>query len=311
MPRVWRRVRLDGPVDLAHTLQGGQAFRWRRQADAFVGAVGARAVRYQAAPADAVDAAAWPRATRAWHARYLGLTAQDEAARRRLAKDPVLAPALAAHPGLRLLRQEPWETCVAFLTSANNNVLRIEKILAALAQKGEPLDAPFAARAFPAPEVLARVPDAELRRMGLGYRAPFVRESARMVARGDVDLDALRGGAPDEVRDALLALPGVGPKVADCIALFALDVGGAFPVDRWVLRAVSESFFEGRPLTHQAAREFARLRWGDDAGLAQQVLFHALRVREAAPGVRRLGGKQPSASRDAAALPGAWTRSSS
>lgn len=282
-------MRVEGPVDLASSLFGGQAFRWRREAGgAFVGAFGGAAWRLTDAPGG-VRAQAWPPRPAQALAGYLDVSDEDAARRARLARDPVIAPALAAFPGLRLLRQDPWETTVAFITSANNNVLRIERILHAIARKwGARIDAPFDARAFPDAATLARARDASLRGAGLGYRAPFVRDAARMVARGDVDLEAVRGAAPDEAREVLLALPGVGPKVADCIALFSLDVTGAFPMDRWMLRAVSDACFGGASVTAREAETFARARWGPDAGLAQQYLFHAARTAAAAPGTARL-----------------------
>jgi N-glycosylase/DNA lyase len=261
---------LRGPIDLPATLRGGQAFRWRADGDAFVGDIGGRAVRLTPRADGSVDAVGAPRAE---VASYFRLEPADAARRARLARDPVLAPALAAHPGLRLLRQDPWETTVAFVTSANNHVLRIEGILRGIAAKwGARLDERV--HAFPPPERVAAARESTLRALGLGYRAPFVRETARRVARGDVDLRALRGAPLGEAREALLDLPGVGPKVADCIALFSLDADGAFPIDRWVERAMREAFGE---LDDVAA--FARERWGDDAGLAQQVLFHAIRAR--------------------------------
>lgn len=278
-------MRLAGPVDLAASLHGGQAFRWHREGDLFVGPIGGALVRFAPRGAD-VEATGAPRRTLE---RYLRIEPADRERRARLAQDRVLAPALAAMPGLRLLRQDPWETTVAFLTSANNNVLRIEGIVRALAAAfGDPIaDASQPHSVFPPPERIARATEARLRALGLGYRAPFLRETARLVARGEVDLGALRGASREEAREALLALPGVGPKVADCIALFSLDVDGAFPIDRWVLRAVSEAFFGGREVKAREVEAFAQERWGEDAGLAQQFLFHAIRMRARAPGVAR------------------------
>lgn len=277
-------MRLPGPVDLPGTLQGGQAFRWTRDGDAFVGPLGRRLVRLAPLPGGDVEADGAPLAELA---RYFRLEPEDAARRARLARDPALAPALAAAPGLRLLRQDPWEATVAFVTSANNNVLRIEGILRRVAARwGEPLGGGHFA--FPEPERLARARESTLRAAGLGYRAPFVRATARMVASGDVELEALRGRPLAEAREALLRLPGVGPKVADCIALFALDVDEAFPVDRWIARAVGELFLGGREPSPREAEAFARERWGADAGLAQQLLFHAVRTRGQAPGTRRL-----------------------
>lgn len=281
-------MRLDGPVDLAASLQGGQAFRWTREEDgAHAGVVGRKVVRFAPLPGGGVDARGLRRAEAE---SYLRLEEDDAARRVRLARDPVLAPALQAHPGLRLLRQDPWETTVAFITSANNNVPRIEGTLRHLARAhGDRLeDGRGAFFAFPAPETVARLRETSLRAAGLGYRAPFVKETARRVARGDVDLGALRGATLQEARDALLGLPGVGPKVADCIALFSLDADEAFPIDRWMLRAVGDAFFGGEERKPREVEGFARARWGRDAGLAQQYLFHAVRLRERAPGTGRL-----------------------
>lgn len=265
---------LPAPLDLSASLDGGQAFRWVRDAEgAYVGTLGARLVRLRQLPGGGVAATGAQRRTLE---RYFRIEPADALRRERLAKDEVLYEAVTTHAGLRLLRQEPWEATVGFLTSANNNVLRISGIMRALAARhGEEIE--DAIHAFPSAAVLARARESDLRKLGLGYRAPFLRDTARLVAKGEVDLDALRGASWAEARETLLRLPGVGPKVADCIALFALDVDEAFPIDRWILRAVSETFFGGRALRPREVEAFARDRWGADAGLAQQFLFHAAR----------------------------------
>lgn len=279
-------MRLAGPIDLAATLHGGQAFRWSREGETWRGAVAASLVTLRADGAGIIATGAAKKVIVA----YLRLEPAHDASLTRLRRDAILAPAIAAHAGLRLLRQDPWETTIAFITSANNNVLRIEGILRAIAKRwGEPLSDDM--QAFPPPEKLARATDAQLRACGLGYRAPFVRASAKAIARGDVDLGSLRGAPLPEIRDALLPLPGVGPKVADCIALFSLDADDAFPMDRWMLRAMGDAFFGGVAPKPREAVDFAAARWGRDAGLAQQFLFHAVRMGAGAPGTVRLAGK--------------------
>jgi N-glycosylase/DNA lyase len=323
-------VQLPQPLDLAATLHGGQAFRWRRDGATWAGVIGGVAATITdngshraAGPAGQPVEGGGRKARKAGNAgipafpnsplsvprlpdipghprgpiitgpsdaavrRYFRFEPEDDARRERLAQDDIVAPALAAHAGLRLLRQDPWETTVAFVTSANNNILRIEGILDRMCAKwGAPLE--FGQRRFPDAGTLSRARVDSLRAVGLGYRAPFVRDAARMVARGDVDLASLRGASADDAREVLLRLPGVGPKVADCIALFSLDVDDAFPVDRWVLRAMGDAFFDGEEKAPREVVDFARARWGRDAGLAQQVLFHAARVRDQAPGTKRL-----------------------
>jgi len=285
-------VATDEPVLLAPTLLGGQSFRFRAIGDAFAGVVEGDLWTLATAP----GGLAWTSARRrgrARLARYLGLDGSYPAALERLSQDPVLAPVVARHAGLRVLRQEPWETLVAFVTSANNHVPRIEGILARLAEAaGEPRDdgeVPY--HAFPDADAVARLGERRLVSLGFGYRAPYVRATARAVARGDCDLEALREASCGEAREALLALPGVGPKVADCVALFGLGHGEAFPVDRWIARAVADRFFEAGEAPRDL-KAFALARWGSDAGLAQQFLFHAARVEGAhgrrAPGASRL-----------------------
>lgn len=317
-------MRLPGPLDLAGTLRGGQAFRWQGDGAAYVGVIGSRVVRLRER-AGGVDAEAWPPLPMGALESYFRLEPADAERRARLARDPVLAPALAAHPGLRLLRQDPWEATVAFITSANNNVLRIEGIVGKLAALGEPLEAPGLQgdfHAFPDAARVARLTERRLRALGLGYRAPFLRETARAIARGDVDLASLRGAPLAEIRETLLALPGVGPKVADCIALFSLDADDAFPLDRWMLRAVADTFYDGEPRKPREVEAFARERWGRDAGLAQQYLFHAVRLQAGAPGTQALrrpasaSDRPPRAEAGTSSVKGgapfspSWTRSS-
>lgn len=185
--------------------------------------------------------------------------------------DEVLAKALAYGSGLRVLRQDPFETLISFVISANNNIPRIsgiiERICAACAPEGEE-QAPF-----PSPGVLAQLGEAELRALGAGYRAPYIIESARRAQ--DTDFGALAAAPYQKAYDGLLKFKGVGPKVADCILLFGLGHTGAFPVDVWMRRVLEKLYgFSGTP---RQMRAFAAERFGAHAGIAQQYLFHYAR----------------------------------
>ncbi|HXF82085.1 MAG TPA: hypothetical protein VNN19_04970, partial [bacterium] len=111
----------------------------------------------------------------------------------------------------------------------------------------------------------------------LGYRGAYVRQVAELVARGRIDLDAPGFARYDQAREMLLQLPGVGEKVVDCVLLFAYGKGEAFPVDVWVRRAVERLYFGGRRVRAAEIRAFARRRFGELAGYAQQHLFYAMR----------------------------------
>ena len=143
--------------------------------------------------------------------------------------------------------------------------------------------------AFPRPEDLAEADPRELRKCGLGFRAEYISEISRLVAEGEFDPEGLRGVGYEEARRRLTSLPGVGPKVADCVLLFSLDRLEAFPVDVWVRRIVLESYpdhFE-QPFIHkvlnrksitpgeyQKIGSFARRNFGRYAGYAQEYLYH-------------------------------------
>jgi N-glycosylase/DNA lyase len=210
--------------------------------------------------------------------KYLGLDQPLSRVERQLRADRVLGRLLPSTTGIALIRQEPWECLVSFVVSAFNNIPKIEMTLDRLCRRyGEPLG--DGAWSFPTPTRLAGAPLHGLRECLLGYRAPYVRDIARRVDSGKVDLRIPSTLLYDEARWLLLDLPGVGEKVADCVLLFAYGKGEAFPVDVWVRRAVERWYFRGKPKSVRDIRAFARERFGGLAGHAQQHLFYYARQR--------------------------------
>ena len=275
----------NGPIDLGHTLESGQTFRWRRDGEAYVGIVGGDVFQVRPAPGGVeFDSAPTPPETAAAVLRsYLRLDDDLEPFYRFAAGDARLAEAAAEYRGLRLTRQDPWECLVAFLISSYSNIKRITKHVEDIAAAfGDPIaGGPFGlepAFAFPGPAVLAEVSEQEFRRMGLGWRAKFLTRTARAALELPHGLLALRGAPYDEAKDALLSFYGVGEKVADCVLAFSLDQPRAFPVDVWVRRAVREWYFGGESLTDRRVREWAAGYFGDYAAYAQQYLFHRRRL---------------------------------
>jgi N-glycosylase/DNA lyase len=133
--------------------------------------------------------------------------------------------------------------------------------------------------AFPGADRLAAIPQRELRKCGMGFRAPYLAETARLVAGGAIVLAGLRHLPLSSAREALMQLPGVGRKIADCVLLFGVGHVAAFPVDVWVLRTLRELYFEGREAPMREVIQFAETHFGPQAGYAQQYLFHAARTR--------------------------------
>lgn len=185
---------------------------------------------------------------------------------------PRLCEAAAFGRGIRILNQDPAETIVSFIVSQNNNIPRIRAILSRLCEAlGEERSAcGHGYFAFPRIERLAEQGEAFYASLGCGYRARYLAGTARLLAEeGTEKLAAL---PTSRLREALLRLPGVGPKVADCILLFAFRRTEAFPVDTWVEKAYRSlgGTLSGREKIAAALAE----KFGDLSGYIQQYLFY-------------------------------------
>ncbi|MDE3068527.1 MAG: DNA-3-methyladenine glycosylase 2 family protein, partial [Verrucomicrobiota bacterium] len=129
------------------------------------------------------------------------------------------------------------------------------------------------------PEKIADASEAELRACKAGFRAPHLLAAARQIAAGEFDLEKIRGLPLLEARAELLKLRGVGPKITDCILLFACGFDSAFPVDVWVERALRTLYFPRRRANPRRLRQFVATHFGPHAGYAQQYLFHYRRTK--------------------------------
>ena len=173
--------------------------------------------------------------------------------------------------GIRILRQNSWEALCSFIISQCNNIPRIRSIIATLCREfGERLQTPEGDEyhAFPAAETLAVLEAEDLAPLRSGYRAKYIVAAARAVATVAIDLVELAGtGDYSNAMRELKRLPGIGEKVANCVALFGLGILSGFPIDVWMRRALKEHFQEG----------FEPARFGEYAGLAQQYIFYHAR----------------------------------
>lgn len=177
--------------------------------------------------------------------------------------DAHLIRALAASRGLRILRQEPWETLCAFILSQRKHIKAIRACVEALCERfGEPV-AGTARKAFPTPEALAAQNESTLCACGLGYRTPYILDAARRVSDGRLPLHALAALPDDALLAALCAVHGVGVKVAECMLLFAYARHAHVPVDVWIRRVIDLRYGGVSPFPS----------YGPYAGVYQQYLF--------------------------------------
>jgi len=260
------------PTSLDLTLRSGQVFHWDRQADgSWTGLIGETPVRVfekNGALQVAKEAAALTK-------NYFSLDHPLEEIYAQFPTDPMSVEALDLCRGLRILRQPRWECLATFITSSMKQVAHIRSMSLALRKSfGRPTEF---GHTYPVPESLAASSEQELRACGLGYRAKNLLATAGIVARGEADLDALAGLETPALREALVRLPGVGVKVANCVLLFAYERLDAVPIDVWIHRVLI-AMRRGRGGTPAQLARYARKNLGPYAGYVQQYLFHRARV---------------------------------
>lgn len=257
---------LSSCFDLAQTLDCGQAFRWRLQPDgSWRGVAHGRLLTLRHSAADILLLGLSPDDYHTVWQRYFDLDRDYPALQAALSVDPALRAAIAYAPGIRVLRQDPWETLCTFIISANNNIPRIKGIVERLCLLlGDPLD--DGCHAFPTPAQLAAADEASLSPLRCGYRARYLLDAAEQVARGRLPMAEAAELPTAELRLALQGVLGVGPKVADCVLLFGFGRVECCPMDTWMRKVMATLYPDGLP---------AQLL--PYAGLAQQYLFHYAR----------------------------------
>ncbi len=283
--------------DLEQTLESGQVFHWQRRESAggehsWRGLIGddlAVCLSQPDGPGTALRAETARRCSAADKARIESYLALDHRpaeihATLPLDRDEHLRQCVESCGWLRIIRQPLWECLATFITSSMKQVAHIRQISEALRRSyGNPVNlGKDTLWSFPSAERLGEISEMELRqKIRLGWRAKTLPETARAVAAGDADLGSIAGMGYEDAHRALCKLPGVGPKVANCVLLFGCGHLGAFPIDVWIERVLRETYFPRRkrkPPTAGELRRFCQDYFGRYGGYAQQYLFHYARM---------------------------------
>jgi N-glycosylase/DNA lyase len=262
--------------DLRLTLASGQVFHWTEVGGWWTGLIDASPVKLRAVPGGLEIERGSAKAV----ARYFALDHPLPEIYATFPRDEFSQAALVACRGLRIIRQPRWECLATFLTSAMKQVSHIRAMSLALrARFGEAVGG-SAVAAYPAPAVLARADEKQLRECGLGFRAPHLLATARCIESGKVDLEVIAGMPTERAREELCRLPGVGRKIANCVLLFGYERLDAVPVDVWIARVIAAMRGDGS-LTELEA--YSQTQFGPYAGYVQQYLFHHARVSKTLP----------------------------
>ena len=181
-------------------------------------------------------------------------------------RDEIMPKAMEHGDGIRILRQEPWETVCSFIISQNNNIPRIKKIIAAMSREwGEAIEyGGEVYYSFPTAKALADAGEEAIFKLKTGFRAKYIYDAAKRAASGELDFAKISAAAPADAESLLCAVKGIGPKVAACAMLFGFDKTEAFPIDVWIKRVLAKYYPDGLDIG----------ALGDYAGIAQQYLFY-------------------------------------
>ena len=212
-----------------------------------------------------IDSAA-PQVPDSFWSNYFDLQTDYESYRRAIpASDEFLTKAAEYGEGIRILRQDPWEMLITFIISQRKNIPAIKKSVEDICSRyGSPIPGEEGLHAFPSPKQLVQATESELRECSLGYRVPYIMKASAMVCDGLLDLAAAAHLNDEELMEKLLEVPGVGPKVANCVRLFGYHRIAAFPIDVWIARVIEQQY----------SGDFPFELYDGFGGVIQQYMFY-------------------------------------
>ena len=276
-------INKQNSFELKDIFECGQCFRWNEQEDgSYTGIIKDGIINVKKENEDIIFTGMCNGKLKEIVEEYFDLNRDYEQIKKQLSNiDEYLKTSIEYGNGIRILNQNLWETIISFIISANNNIPRIKGIIERLSQKyGNEIEWKGQKYyTFPSCEQLKDVTVQDYRNLGLGFRDIRLYETTQMILNKEVDLEKLRNNPnTQEVRNELLKLSGVGPKVADCILLFSdLKRFDVFPIDVWVRRVMNDLYIKEVDETKVSKAKIEKLaeeKFGNLKGLAQQYLFY-------------------------------------
>ncbi len=276
--------------NLKHIFECGQCFRWNKmEDDSYVGVVKNAVIKVKKESNKIIFTGTCDNNEnfKSLVRYYFDLDTNYTEYKEKLSQiDEYMKESIKFGEGIRILRQDLWETIISFIISANNNIPRIKKIIDRISKAyGRKLE--FENKeyyAFPTVEELSKASVEDLRGLGLGFRDKRIYNTTKMILNKEFDLENLtKLNDTKLMKEELLKLDGVGPKVADCILLFSLKRVDAFPIDVWVRRVMNDLYIHNEDENKVNKRELQKLaedKFMGLSGIAQQYLFYWKRELE-------------------------------
>jgi|TARA_B110000263_G_scaffold182574_1_gene160174 N-glycosylase/DNA lyase len=268
---------IDSDVDLQNTLDSGQSFAWEKldheKSILFKGFYN----DYEILLEQKVDHIDVEILNNKQHENfindfknYLGDKPSELKNYKLLINDPVISPVINRYPGLRILKQDPWECIVGFITSSCSNLQRIKHHIKLLRE--------INADKFPLPYEILFMGEKKLRELGFGFRAPYIINIAEALTNELIFIEELENKSYEFALNELVKVKGIGRKIADCILAYSFNKTESFPVDRHVLNGLIRWYDFPININPIKASDIARNMFGDISSHAQQYIFHRQRL---------------------------------
>ena len=262
-------------INVENSINSGQVFLWRKNKDIWYGVNGQDVIK--------ISKTGTIKSYQNVKTDFFRKKDNIEKIIKSISKDEITKKAVKQYLGLRILEQDPFQCLISFIVSSNSNIQKIknslEKISKKFGVKVEFENQEFFL--FPKPEKLANASIDEIKNCGVGYRARFIKEAAKMTVDKQIDFEYLKKCGYQVAKKEICQIPGVGNKVADCILLFSLNKLESFPLDRWMIRILEKYYsdkfhLETKTITekqYELLHEKIVKHFGPFAGYAQQFLF--------------------------------------
>ena len=262
-------------IDIDNSINSGQVFLWEKQGVDWYGINGQDILK--------IDKNGMIKSIRNRKINFFRKDDDIEEIIKSISKDKIVKKAVKEYEGLRIFKQDPFQCMISFIISSNSNIQKIknnlEKITKKFGTKIKIGNKEFFI--FPKPEKIAKATIDEIKSCGVGYRAPFIKEAAKMVVLKKIDFEYLKKCDYHEAKKNMCLVPGIGNKVADCIMLFSLNKLESFPLDTWMIKILEKYYskefkIETKTITqkqYELLHEKIVNYFGPYCGYAQQYLF--------------------------------------
>ncbi len=275
MKRFQFEMQINQPIDVENSINSGQVFLWKKNKEFWYGVNGQDVLE--------VNINGKIKSLKNHKTDFFRNNDDFDEIIKSISKDKTVKNAVKKYPGLRIIKQDPFQCLISFIVSSNSNIQKIKTNLENISQKfgerTEYKDQEFFL--FPNANTLAKASISQIKSCGVGYRAKFIKEASKIFASEKITVDDLKSSDYLEAKRKIRIIPGIGNKVADCILLFSLDKLESFPLDRWMIRILEKYYskkfqIDTKTITekqYDILHEKIVDYFGPYAGYAQQFLF--------------------------------------